>query len=105
MAEAPFTHIVIRRIPSGADTFTDIGTLIKAAEIPVNNLASLISVEYITPLTPEDFEKYNAPVVVETVKPDEVVETEPKPVAKKATPAKSPAKKPAAKPVKKSNTK
>jgi hypothetical protein len=105
MTEAPFTHIVIRPIPSGSDTFTDIGTLIIGGEIPKANLDALVGSGYIAPLTPEDFEKYNAPAVVETVKPDEVLETEPKPVVAKATPAKSPAKKPAAKPVKKSSTK
>ena len=104
MTEAPFTHIVIRRISSGSDAFTDVGTLVRAAEIPYGNLDALVSSEYIAPLTPEDFEKYNAPAVVETVQVDEGNEV-PKPVAKKAPAAKSPAKKPAAKPVKKATTK
>lgn len=105
MTEAPFTHIVIQRISSGTESFVNVGTLLKESEIPQANLVALVGADYVAPLTQEDFEKYNAPAVVETVKSDEVVETEPKPVAKKATPAKSPAKKPAAKPVKKSSTK
>ena len=112
MTEAPFTHIVIRRLSSGADTFIEVGTLVKSSEIPVDNLSALVGADYLMELTPDDYEKYNAPTVVETVtsesdttEPEVVAEVAPKPATKKPATSKSPAKKSAAKPVKKPTTK
>jgi len=100
MTEAPFTHIVIRRISSGTDSFVNVGTLLKSSAIPHDNLVALIGADLVAPLTQEDFAKHNAPAVVESVEPEVEVTPVPKPAAKKA-----PAKKPATKPVKKTATK
>lgn len=112
MTEAPFTHIVVRSISSGADSAIPVGTLIKGSEIPAGNLSALVGADYLMELTPDDYEKHNALAVVETVtsesdttEPEVVVEVAPKPAAKKAATSKSPAKKSAAKPVKKATTK
>jgi hypothetical protein len=101
MTEAPFTHIVVRRISSGTESFVSVGTLLKESEIPHANLVALVGADYVVPLTDEEYAKHDAPAEVETVKADEVVKS----VATKPTAAKSPAKKPATKTVKKANTK
>ena len=102
MTEAPFTHIVIQRISSGTESFVNVGTLLKESEIPQANLVALIGADYVAPLTQEDFEKYNAPAVVESVEPEVEAAPVPKPAAKKAPAKKAPAKKAATKTVKKS---